>query len=130
MKSQKTSYPPINMGTSFLLVIFIILCMVIFAVLSLSGALKDYEYSKYNAARTSAYYDACNEAEEIRAKIEAQESSETIIEYSVPVNENEVLHVILERPGSTISSYKIKLWKLESIARWESRQTLPVLGND
>lgn len=126
MKRKKSSYPPINMGTSFLLAIFMILCMIIFAVLSLSSALKDYEYSKQNASRISAYYQACNTAEEIRAKIEAESHYESTIEYSVPVNENEALHVILE---PTEHSYQIKSWKLESTAHWESTQTLPVLGN-
>ena len=130
MKRKKTSYSPTNIGTSFLLVIFIILCMVIFAVLSLSSALKDYDASKQNAERAAAYYQACNEAEEIRGKIEVQEPSETIIEYSVPVNENEALRVILEHTDNTEPIYQIKLWKLESTAQWEGSKTLPVLGSD
>lgn len=127
MNRKKFSYPPINMGTSFLLVIFIILCMVVFAVLSLSSALKDYEASKQNAARISAYYQACNKAEEIRANIAAENHTEATMEYSVPIDENQVLHVILEHTEQT---WKIKSWKSESTAQWESTQTLPVLGSN
>ena len=130
METKKTSYPPINIGTSFLLVIFIILCMVIFAVLSLSGALKDYEYSSQNAERTAAYYEACNQAEEIRAQIEAEGSTQDIIEYSVPIDEDEVLQVVLSRQEGSSHQYKIKSWTQESTANWESTQTLPVLGSD
>ena len=39
MKPKKNSYPPVNVGSSFMLVILVILCMVVFAMLSLSGAL-------------------------------------------------------------------------------------------
>lgn len=126
MNRKKFSYPPINMGTSFLLVIFIILCMVIFAVLSLSGSLKDYEASKQNAARISAYYQACNKAEEIRSEIASEKHTEAAMEYSVPIDENQVLHVILEH---TEQAWKIKSWKSESASLWESTQTLPVLGS-
>lgn len=52
MREKKTTYPPINIGTSFMLVIFILLCMVIFSVLSLSSAVKDYELHQ---AKSKAY---------------------------------------------------------------------------
>lgn len=71
IQTKKTSYPPINIGTSFMLVIFIILCMVIFAVLSFSGAMKDLSYSERNALRTTAYYTANNEAQRILAVIDS-----------------------------------------------------------
>jgi len=69
IKTRKTSYPPINIGTSFMLMIFIVLCMVIFATLSFSGALKDVSYSTKNADRTTAYYTASNRAERILSRI-------------------------------------------------------------
>lgn len=130
MTTKKSSYPPINIGTSFMLVIFIILCMVIFAVLSLSSALKDYEYSKLNAERTIAYYEACNLAEEIRAQIEAEERSEEIIEYSVPIDEDEVLQVVLTHQPGTEHTYSIRSWIQDSVADWTGTQTLPVLGSN
>ena len=104
MKTKKNSHPPINIGTSFLLVIFIVLCMVIFAALSLSSALKDYEYSKKSAQRTNAYYEACNQAEEIFAQIVQSDSTEEKIEYTVPIDEDEILHVVLLRQSGTVYS--------------------------
>lgn len=107
MREKKSTYPPINIGTSFMLVIFILLCMVIFAVLSLSSALKDYDYAVQKADRTKAYNEACNEAEEIYAKIKAENNTEDSIEYSVPISENEHLQVILKRNSNTENNYFI-----------------------
>ena len=130
MREKKTTYPPINIGTSFMLVIFILLCMVIFAVLSLSSALKDYDYTKQKADRTRAYYEACNEAEEIYAKIETENHTEDSIEYSVPINENEQLQVTLKRHSDTENNYCIQSWLQISTEEWTADHTLPVLGSN
>ena len=45
-KKRPDSMPGFQIGTSYLLVIFIILCLVIFAALALSGALRDQSYSQ------------------------------------------------------------------------------------
>lgn len=130
MQEKKYSYPPINIGTSFMLVIFILLCMVIFAVLSLSNALKDYDYTQQRANRTKAYYEACNEAEEIYAKIEIENHTEDSIEYSVPISENEHLQVILKRNSNTENNYFIHSWLQISTEEWTADHTLPVLGSN
>ena len=129
MREKKTTYPPINIGTSFMLVIFILLCMVIFAVLSLSSALKDYDYNKQKADRTRAYYEACNEAEEIYAKIETENHTKDSIEYSVPINVNEQLQVTLKRHSDTENNYYIHSWLQISTKEWTADHTLPVLGS-
>lgn len=46
METKKQKYPLINMGTSLMLVIFIILCFIIFSTLSLSSSLRDRNYSQ------------------------------------------------------------------------------------
>jgi len=71
MTPKKTSYPPMNMGTSLMLAVFLILCLVVFSVLSLSGALKDSGYSEKQALRTSNWYEASNQAEKRLAVIDA-----------------------------------------------------------
>ena len=60
----------INMGTSLLLVVFVVLCLVVFAVLSISTAQADYNLSSNQAELTSQYYEACNAAEELLAVID------------------------------------------------------------
>ena len=130
MKTRKFSYPPIHVGVSLLLVVFLVLCMVIFSVLSLSGALKDYKYSEKNAIRTTEYYEANNLAEEKLAEIGRSMSADAAgtIEFTVPINESKLLLVILEvHPGET-PGYQILTWKQISTADWTGDQTLPVLG--
>lgn len=53
----------LNIGTSSLLVIFIVLCLVIFATLSVVSAHADYKLSQTLDDRTKNYYLASNQAE-------------------------------------------------------------------
>lgn len=69
-ESRKQPYPGIQIGISFLLVVFVILCLVVFATLSLSGALRDNEYSRKAARRTTDYYNACSQAQEKLGEID------------------------------------------------------------
>ena len=52
-----------GIGSSSLLVTFIILCLVSFATLSIVSANADYKLSDKVLERTTAYYEASNEAE-------------------------------------------------------------------
>lgn len=60
---EKKKYPAFNIGTASMLVIFIILCLVTFSVLSVTSANNDKNYAKTIAQRTHSYYDASNQAE-------------------------------------------------------------------
>lgn len=62
--SKKQSFPVSNIGSVTLLMIFIIVCMVAFAALSVSTASSDYRSAERTAAHTKAYYQASNKAEE------------------------------------------------------------------
>ena len=132
MKQKKFTYPPLQIGTSFMLLVFIILCMVTFAVLSLSNSMKDYEYSKKNAERTTAFYEANNLAEEKLAEIDQAlmngEVSEETVEFSVPMNDSESLEIVLETHPGQNPRYSIVTWKQISSQEWSGDQTLPVLG--
>ena len=61
---KKTSRPLLTTGTSTLLLIFVSLCLLTFAVLSLLSARADKNLSQKTADRTTAYYEACNQAED------------------------------------------------------------------
>lgn len=60
----------INVGSSSILMIFVILCLVSFAALSIISANADYKLTDKIAVRTQAYYNACNEAEETLASLD------------------------------------------------------------
>lgn len=67
---SKRKYPTINIGSSSMLVVFIILCLVTFSVLSVASANNDRKYSEKIADRTTAYYKASNKAEEFLSQID------------------------------------------------------------
>ncbi len=71
MKSSKAPASFLNMGTSSLLVIFLILSISIFATLSLSTAKSDYDFSDRLAQQKQAYYDACNQSELLLATLDS-----------------------------------------------------------
>ncbi len=71
MQRDKKQAPFVNIGSSLLLVIFLVLCLVTFATLSLSSARSDYSFSSRAAQRRTDYYQACNVAEDALAQIDA-----------------------------------------------------------
>lgn len=58
MKQNRTSFS-MGIGTTSLLTIFVLLCLVVFAVLSLVSANADWKLADRLAQRTAAYYAAC-----------------------------------------------------------------------
>lgn len=168
MESKNKSTPFVNIGSSSLLVIFIVLCLVTFATLSLSSAQSDYSFSKKLADRRTDYYTASNQAEEILGSIDEvlsqtyEESPLTYnavvekhlsgitfkgkakdtpleidfslekpsVAYSVPVNNKQSLSVILElnAPDSSEDGfYRVKQWKVVSMAQWSGDHTLKLI---
>lgn len=69
-----------GIGSSSILVIFVILCLVSFATLSIVSANADYKLSTKILDRTTAYYEAQNQAEEELAQLDAslRETYETM----------------------------------------------------
>ena len=60
----------LNIGTASLLLVFIVLCLVTFATLSIVSSNADYKLSKKVAERTIAYYEACNAAQDNLAALD------------------------------------------------------------
>ena len=145
-KKKRGSYPGIQIGTSYLLVIFVILCLVTFATLSLSSAKRDQSYSQQLAGRETAYCEANAKAAQIMAQIddafakedpvfairqiEAEEDGANLdISYVVPVTDSQNLEVeILVDPVK--GTQKVVKWKESASEKWEEKSTLPVLGSD
>lgn len=59
-----------NIGTSSILVTFVLLCLVTFSALSYMSARSDYKLSEQTAQRTAEYYDANRMAEIYMANIQ------------------------------------------------------------
>ena len=119
---RKTRFTPPVVGGSSLLVIFAVLCMTVFALLSLSTVLADGRLNQASVEAVSAYYTADTQAEEIFAKLRQGELPEEVTEkngiytYSCPISENQALQVELQK---TAEGWKVLRWQAVVTAEWE-----------
>lgn len=70
MKKDKNNSYFTAIGSSSLLVVFLVLCLVTFAILSLSSAKSDYSFTERLAEHKSSYYEASSKAEGVLADID------------------------------------------------------------
>lgn len=71
MKKNERNKTGMNVGTSLILVAFVLLCLVAFAALSFSSARSDLTLTQQIASRQVTYYDACSKAEDKLTQISA-----------------------------------------------------------
>ena len=119
-----------NMGSSSLLLIFVVLSLVSFAVLSLSTALSDKNLSEKTLAKNVAYYNACNKVYEELSRLDKTYKSNydsapdenaymaacgETTKIQVPVSEYHNLEVVVNTlypVESGDSFYSISSWKV------------------
>lgn len=70
MKNDKNQSSFTAIGSSSLLVVFLVLCLTTFSILSLSGAKSDYSFTERLSKHKSDYYEACSQAESILGNID------------------------------------------------------------
>ncbi len=134
-----------NVGTSSILLIFVTLCLVSFATLSLVSANADRKLSTKVADRTVAYYNACNKVEEsiagidatlrqVYSQVEGPEEYFTQVghskTYAIPISELQTLSVhlsILYPENSSGSFYEINTWKIITTGALDYDDKLPVI---
>ena len=134
----------VNIGSSSILLIFVILCLVSFATLSIVSANADYKLGQKILTRTTSYYNACNEAEESLSAIDhtlwevyanatnEEEYFSTVghsKSYVIPISDLQNLSIEIEilypqKTGDTC--YRIKSWQVVNIEQLEYDDTLPV----
>lgn len=134
MSFQKKSGPEfqVHVGSSSILLIFVILCLISFATLSIVSANADARLSRRVAERTTAYYEACNQAQaDIAAldgtlaaayadSLDAEEYFAAVGEqksYTIPISELQTLSVTLDILYPTASGdpfYRITSWQVIS----------------
>lgn len=121
---REKGYPGFQVGTSFLLVIFVIICLVLLGVLSLSGALRDKEYSDRVAEKTECYYTAVSEAQHKLGEIDKMlvETAETYVDYGMYLEDVGMIATGLDNVGCMIDgeqlvlSYKVPITDSQSLA--------------
>ena len=118
---------PPAVGGSSLLVIFVVLCLTVFAVLGLSSVQADGRLSNASAAAVSAYYAADCEAEEILAQLRHGIVPDGVVKaenrywYECAVSEVQKLVVEVE---VNESDYRILRWQTESVFLRQDENTL------
>ena len=144
--SAKTNRVNLNLGTSSLLLIFVVLSLVSFSALSLSSALSDKNLTDKTVEKNQTYYDACNMAQERLALIDRQISdiylksdnkdsyleacSSLELTYVVPCGEYQGLQVKVT-PTYPVEEndhfFKIDTWKLIFISEPEPDFSINIL---
>lgn len=132
MASKNSNSTGVNVGTSSLLLVFVVMCLVSFATLATVSSNADKKLNDKIVERTGGYYDACNQAEARIADIDitlkqlydsglsrddyfAQTGQS--IEFAIPVSDVQTLSVSLDvnypmQDGDTF--YDVTRWKLET----------------
>ena len=130
---KKNAEFSLNIGLPTILLIFVVLCLISFGILSLVSANADWKLSQKLLSRSSSYYQACNEAELFLAEIDTTlyhiyEQAEDTLAYQIatsniptvyyfPVSDLQELEVTLSFQIPTELSptfYYIESWKLIS----------------
>lgn len=130
MNKKKKQFFGMNIGSASMLLIFVILCLVSFAALSIVSANADRRLSSKVAERTTAYYEACNSAQESLAGIDkvlkaqytaSADAAEYFAavghnkSYAIPVSDTQTLLVeieILYPESANDTFYELKTWKV------------------
>lgn len=130
MKKLRQVSPPI--GSSAIIALFTLLCLTVFALLTLSAAIANSELSDVSARSVSNYYKAELRAEEILADIRkavdegrnpasvrgvetTRLKDELICIYSCPIDDAQSLEVEIIFQGD---DYSIRKWKAVAFGEW------------
>ncbi len=124
-KRSRFSFPAV--GGSSLLIMFAVLCLVVFALLGLSTVRAEQRLSDTSAEAVADYYRADRMAEEIYTKLrrgqvpEGVTVTDEIYSYAIPISDTQILQVALRKDGE---EWTVLLWQAISSAQWEEDNSL------
>jgi len=138
-KRERGDLGPSAVGVSSLLVIFAVLCLTVFTLLSLSTARANGRLSDASAQAVKDYYAADTAAQEVLARLRAGEAPQgveltaTIIEYPdhsetryayfIPMGEERELQVEVAMDGA---DYTVLRWQAVSTGEWSADDGLEI----
>lgn len=124
---------PINIGSSSIMMLFAVLCLTVFAVLSLVSARSQASLARKSADAVTAYYAADTRATEIYETLRAgtvpvgvtvhELPDGTYYSYDVPIDENQALSVLICQAGE---SFEILSWKVYTAGEWNVDEEINV----
>ena len=130
MKRNRNNVSIGTPGASALMIIFAVLCLSVFAVLSLSTVLADVRLAEALNAGIDDWYAADSKAEEILAALReesAAAAAESVHSFTVPVSDTTELYVTAELHDG---DYKILQWQTKYSAGRASEDLLQVWQGD
>jgi len=127
--ARKHSFPAPAVGGSTLLVIFAVLCLTVFSLLSLSTVQADIRLADTAAQAVEEYYQANRQAHEILARLRLGEIPDgvtvqgSLFSYQCAISDTQSLFVTVQLEEA---NYSILRWQAASTADWQPDDTLPV----
>lgn len=125
---NKKINPP-AVGGSSLIIIFAVLCLTVFALLTLSTVKANSRISDSAAESITGYYEADAKAEEILARIRLGDKPKevtwkgNVASYTCEISQTQKLAVSVKLNGK---KYEILYWKVIPSESWKSDNSLPV----
>lgn len=129
-KVRRAKFSPPAVGGVSLLVVFAVLCLTVFALLSLTTVRADVRLADASAQAVSDYYAADGQAQEILARLRNGEFPDgvsldgSVYSYTCPISDTQELQVevLIEPDGS----YSVQRWQAAAIGIWEIDEGLEV----
>ena len=131
---EKHDIRPHTFGLSLLLVVFLILCLLTFAAISIAGARNDLTGAQLRVEKKLAYNSACDMAEAAIRDFTNEaaldpENAEEQLDFSVAIDENDELAVsaaLITKDDGT-PGYRIVKWEVVSGAEAPTEDTMNLL---
>ena len=132
---KKQEIRPHTFGLALLMTVFLILCLLTFAAISITEAKNDLNGAKKRLEKTVAFNDAENMAEltiagyTAEAAADPEQAVETL-DFSVAIDDNDELCVrasFVQGEGDGPPQYRITRWQVVPNAVWEAEDTIEVL---
>lgn len=127
---DKKKFSPPAVGGIALLMAFAVLCLTVFALLSLTTVRADVRLADASVQAVSDYYAADQAAQAILARLRRGELpegvtsiGENLYAYSCPVSDRQQLEVEVEVDGA---AYRILRWQTVPTGEWEADDSLEV----
>lgn len=126
MNNEKRFSPPATGGIS-LLVVFAVLCLTVFALLSLTTVQANRRLADASVQAVEDYYAADSQAQSILARLRTGELPEGVKQednrysYVCPISSTQELQVEVAVQGA---EYKILRWQAVSSVDWQADDTL------
>jgi len=127
MNKEKNGFRFPVMGVSSLLIIFSVLCLTVFAILSVSTASAGSRLSEKAAQSVTDYYAADSRAEKTIAALRSGEIPEgvsadgDIYSFTCPASDTLELQVNVRISGT---DYEVLQWQMVSTADWQNDESL------